>query len=188
MLAYVPVRFDLYRQLSPRLWPVMQVLVAHADRAGCCWPSVRRITDLTGVPRSTVSRYLAALERAGYLSRTRKPGGPYTYTIAAQWLPSEVSHQQGRGVPLPRTEEDPIKKREGARARFEKVSELSDDRAKWEARLRSWCKSGFWLPYWGEKPGNPGCMVPAALIASPGCSHSRRLADDQVRTGGWTCE
>jgi hypothetical protein len=49
LLPFVPVIFDAYRLLKPRMWPVMQALVAHADRAGRCWPSVRRIADLTGV-------------------------------------------------------------------------------------------------------------------------------------------
>ena len=42
--------------------------------------------------------------------------------------------------------------------------ELSDDHAKWEARLRSWRKSAFWLPLWGAKPGEAGCIVPPALL------------------------
>ena len=46
--------------------------------------------------------------------------------------------------------------------------EIPDERSKWEARLRSWRKSGFWLPYWGEKPGNPSCIVPIALLQAPG--------------------
>src|SRR3954451_1272360 len=150
MLAFVPVAFDVYRQLAPRLWPVMQTLVAHADRAGCCWPSVRRIADLTGVPRSTVSRYLTALERDRHVSRTRKPGGSYTYQIAAQWLPSALSHRRRPGVPPARTEEKAGKKTGYAQARFAKsgvsFGEMPDDRAKWDARLRSWRKSRFWLP------------------------------------------
>jgi len=44
--------------------------------------------------------------------------------------------------------------------------ELPDDRAKWEARLRSWRKSRFWLPLWGAKPGEPGCLAPADLLQS----------------------
>ena len=42
-------------------------------------------------------------------------------------------------------------------------SELPDDRAKWQARLRSWRQSRFWLPLWGPKPGEAGCFAPAEL-------------------------
>jgi hypothetical protein len=42
--------------------------------------------------------------------------------------------------------------------------EIPDDRAKWEARLRSWRKSEFWLPLWGSKPGEAGCLVPVMLL------------------------
>jgi hypothetical protein len=42
--------------------------------------------------------------------------------------------------------------------------EIPDDRAKWEARLRSWRKSGFWLPLWGPRPDQPGCFAPIAVL------------------------
>jgi hypothetical protein len=54
------------------------------------------------------------------------------------------------------------------RARFANrgasFGEIPDETAKWEARLRSWRKSGFWLPLWGAKPGEAGCFAPAALL------------------------
>jgi DNA-binding transcriptional ArsR family regulator len=155
MLAYVPVIFDAYRLLRPRLWPVMQILVAHADRAGCCWPSVRRIADLTGVPRSTVSRYLATLERAGHLSRTRRPGGVYVYQIAVRWLPSAVSHRNRAAVPATRPKNDPDKK----------IPAGQDD-LRWEARLRGWQRRKQWLGFWGPKPSEPGCWAPPAMLAA----------------------
>jgi len=34
----------------------------------------------------------------------------------------------------------------------------------WQARLRSWRQSRFWLPLWGPKPTEPGCFAPAALM------------------------
>ena len=44
--------------------------------------------------------------------------------------------------------------------------EMPDERAKWQARLRSWRKSRFWLPLWGPKPGEPGCFAPAELLTA----------------------
>ena len=46
--------------------------------------------------------------------------------------------------------------------------EIPDDRAKWEARLRSWRTSRFWLPLWGPKPTEPGCFAPAGVLAASG--------------------
>jgi hypothetical protein len=54
------------------------------------------------------------------------------------------------------------------RARFAKrevsFGELPDDRAKWQARLRGWRTSRFWLPLWGPKPSEPGCFAPPSLM------------------------
>ncbi len=53
MLEYVPVRFDLYRTVRAPLRWTLQCLVAHADRTGKCWPSVRRIAEVAGMSKST---------------------------------------------------------------------------------------------------------------------------------------
>jgi len=42
--------------------------------------------------------------------------------------------------------------------------ELSDDRAKWQARLRGWRQSWFWLPLWGPRPDQLGCFAPLELL------------------------
>lgn len=158
MLTFVPVRFDLYRAVRPALRWTLQCLVGFADRDGRCWPSVRRLAGVTGLGKSSVSRHLAALERAGIIRRHRKPGGVYSYSVDARFLPAQrgVSHQRDRGVPPRSREEQPIKK----------TSEFQDDSAQWEARLRSWRKSEgrFWNAFWGPKPNEPGCWVPAALL------------------------
>ena len=116
------------------------------------------------------------LAKDGIISRQRRPGGVYAYTIAARFLPAArgVSHRREKGVPRPRTEEQEGKNTTGAQARFGKsgagdfsrtssFGELPDERIKWEARLRSWRKSGFWLPSFGPKPGEIGCFAPAQL-------------------------
>jgi DNA-binding transcriptional ArsR family regulator len=168
MLAFVPVTLDLYRTVRRHLHWTLQNLVAYADRSGKCWPSVRTLSAATGQPRSTVSRHLAQLAEAGVIARQRRPGGVYSYVIAGRFLPAQrgVSHSREKGVPPAGTEEQEAKKT-GARARFAKsgmsYGEIPDDRAKWDARLRSWRKSRFWLPLWGPKPSEPGCWAPAAL-------------------------
>ena len=170
MLSFVPVTLDLYRTVRRHLHWTLQNLVAFADRTGQCWPSVRTLAAATGQPRSTVSRHLAQLAQEGVIARQRRPGGVYRYVIVARFLPAArgVSQQRDRGVPPPRTEEQAGKKTEGARARFAKsgvsFGEMPDERAKWQARLRSWQQSRFWLPLWGPKPGEPGCFAPAELL------------------------
>src|ERR1044072_4114905 len=91
MLAFVPVVIESYRHLPPRLWPVMQVLVAHVGRGGRAWPGVLRMADITGVPRSSVSRYLMMLERADCFTRSRQRGGVWVYQIAARFLPGAIA-------------------------------------------------------------------------------------------------
>jgi hypothetical protein len=69
-------------------------------------------------------------------------------------------------------EEKPEKKNQGdgARARQwfaqsgSRYGDLIDERSKWEARLRSWRQSRFWLPLWGPKPTEPGCFAPLEVL------------------------
>jgi DNA-binding transcriptional MocR family regulator len=173
LLSFVPVTLDLYRAVRRHLHWTLQNLVSFADRTGRCFPSVRTLAAATGTPRSTVSRHLTQLAKEGVIARQRRPGGVYAYTIASRFLPASrgVSHSREKGVPRVRTEEQVGKKTDArARDRFadRKVSfgEIPDDRAKWEARLRGWRKSGFWLPLWGSKPGEAGCIAPAALLTA----------------------
>jgi DNA-binding transcriptional MocR family regulator len=181
LLSFVPVTLDLYRNVRRHLHWTLQNLIAFADRTGRCFPSVRTLAACTGTPRSTVSRHLAQLAAEGVITRQRRPGGVYAYVIAARFLPAArgVSHSREKGVPPARTEEQVGKKTEGARARFAEsgfrktgigkpgisFSELPDERAKWEPRIRSWRESRFWLPLWGPKPTEPGCFAPASLTA-----------------------
>ena len=191
MLAFVPVHFATYRPLKPRLRWAMQCLVSFADHAGRCFPSVRTLALHAGISKSAAGRDLAELEALGHLTRTRRPGGVYIYRIARRFLPrwarEQVSQHRDRkrkawrgrraevspgGVPERGTEEKPLKKNQGegarARERFadRRVSftELPNERVKWEARLRSWRQSRFWLPLWGPKPTEPGCFAPASLM------------------------
>jgi DNA-binding transcriptional ArsR family regulator len=158
MLAFVPVRFDLYRPLKAHLRWTLQCLVSFADRTGRCFPSVRKLAEVVGIGKSSVSRHLAQLAEADVIIRTRKPGGVYSYTIAARFLPAarEVSRSRSQAVPHLPTEEKPIKK----------TGEFQDDSVKWEPRLRAWRHSGgrFWNAFWGPKPSEPGCFVPTGLL------------------------
>ena len=181
MLPFIPVTLDFYRTVKRHLHWTLQNLVAFADHGGKCWPSVRTLAAATGTPKSTVSRHLAQLAAEGIITRQRRPGGCYAYTIAKAFLPAQrgVSHRREKGVPPPRTEEQ-VAKETGARgarfavspsggsnARFavfrakeNSFGELLDERVKWEARLRSWRQSRFWLPLWGPRPDQPGCFAP----------------------------
>jgi hypothetical protein len=169
LLTYVPVVLDVYRALKPRLWPIVQVLVAHADHAGRCWPGVRRIGELTGVPKSTVARYLLALERDGHIARQWRRGKGCIYTIAARFLPAaRLSHKRVPAVPPARAEEHDVKKTRSP-SRFVKQESYADSpdlpsMPPWEQRLRGFMRKGLWLPAWGAKPTEAGCLVPLAIL------------------------
>ena len=172
MLAFVPAAIDLYRPFRPHLRWTMQCLVSFADRTGRCFPSIRRLAEHAAISKSAAARHLTELSRIGVISRQRRPGRGYVYEIDRRFLPrAPVSHQRSAGVPRQVGQETdaPKQMREArTRARFANrgisFGEIPDDRAKWEARLRSWRKSQFWLPLWGTRPGEAGCMVPAALL------------------------
>jgi DNA-binding transcriptional ArsR family regulator len=170
VLSFVPVTLDLYRTVRRHLHWTLQNLVAFADRTGKCWPSVRTLAAATGTPRSTVSRHLAQLAEAGVIARQRRPGGVYAYTIASRFLPAArgVSHSREKGVPPPGREEQAGKKTGYTRARFAKsgvsFGEMPDERSKWESRLRGWRTKRFWLPLWGAKPGEAGCLAPTEVL------------------------
>src|SRR3954468_9935666 len=100
MLAFVPTVFDLYRPLKPHLRWTLQCLVSFADRAGCCFPSIRKLAEHAGLSKSAAGRHLAALERTGVITRKRRPGGVYDYEIDPRYLPrAPVSHLHDTTVP-----------------------------------------------------------------------------------------
>jgi DNA-binding transcriptional regulator YhcF (GntR family) len=171
LLSFVPVTFDLYRPLTPRLRWAMQCLVSFADHAGRCFPSVRRFAVHAGISKSAAQRDLAELVDLGLASRKRRPGHGYVYRVARRFLPKwaaeQVSQHRVRkreaqrarqaeraatGVPERGTEEKPIKKNHGedarAHASFGK-SEVTGgayyfDRVagQWKARVEGWVRSG----------------------------------------------
>ena len=166
MLTYVPVVFAVYRPLKPNLRWTLQCLVGFADTAGKCFPSVRKLAEVTGLSKSTVSRHLAELVKIGMISRSRRLGGVYQYRIDARFLPAtRVSHARKAAVPRARTEEQPTKNRSD--------SALPDYGAQWEPRLRVWKQSQFWRDSWGPKPGEAGCFAPVALHGAT-IEHDRR--------------
>jgi hypothetical protein len=158
MLAYIPVRFDLYRPLRPALRWTLQCLVGFADRTGRCFPSIRKLAAVAGISKSTASRHLAELARDGTISRQRRAGGCYAYRIDSRFLPpaAKVSHARDRAVPPTRREEYLSKKTSD--------SALPDYGSQWQARLSAWRKSRFWLPQFGPRPDEPGCFAPLALL------------------------
>src|SRR3954451_7250525 len=139
MLAFVPVNFDLYRPLKPRLRWAMQCLVSFADRTGRCWPSCRKFAAFAGISKSAAQRHLTGLIEAGVATRKRRPGRGYEYEIDRRFLPrAPVSHFRKERVPLQAGQEtDTGKQRKGAlpRNRFgrSKVSygELPDPSERW---------------------------------------------------------
>ena len=190
MLAFVPVAFDVYRPLKPRLRWAMQCLVSFADRAGRCFPSIRTLAQHAGISKSAAARDLAELAAAGLVTRRRRPGGVYVYRIDRRFLPkwaprklsqprdsrfgtalSLMTDRSARGVPASGTEEKPDKKNQGsaqARARFANpqvsYGALPDPNDRWAPRINAWRKSGFWLAEWGDRPNESGCMAPQALL------------------------
>src|SRR4051794_28891716 len=194
MLAFVPVAFDVYRPLKPRLRWAMQCLVSFADHAGRCFPSIRTFALHAGVSRSAAQRDLADLAAAGLVTRRRRPGGVYVYRIGPRFLPKwpkrkvsqardwqiiaasdQRSDRSTGAVPVLGTKENSDKKNQGwarKRAQFAKPEMINgglpDETDRWKARIRSWLKSRFWLPDWGPRPDEPGCWAPLSVLSVAG--------------------
>jgi hypothetical protein len=157
MLDYVPVSFAVYRPLKAHLRWTLQNLVGFADHAGKCFPSLRTLAAVTGIPKSTIGRHLAQLVTCSAISRKRRPGGGYIYQIDARFLPANrVSHARKSAVPRGvRLEEKTGKKKAGFAD-----SQHVEGGVPWKQRLRGWKERRFWLPVWGPKPGEHGCLAP----------------------------
>ena len=152
MLAYIPVRFDVFRPIRRHLRWTLQCLIGFTNQAGQCFPSVRKLAEVAEIGKSTAARHLAELERTGVLKRARRRGRGFVYTIDSAFLPASkaMSHSRAARVPPGRTEENPKKQ--------------SSDSPNWEARLRRFREQGLWVARFGPRPGEPGCMVPPGLL------------------------
>ena len=154
----------------------------YVDRAGKAFPSLRQLARDARMSLASVSRYMTALEQLEVFHRQRRPGGRYVYQLAEAYRPRWPG-RAGRGVSAVRqgvskaetTEQaEPRKHREGARvrARFAKpgisFGEIPDERAKWDARLRSWRNRGFGCRYGGRsRPSRAASPRHASLMGLP---------------------
>ncbi|MCB0066021.1 MAG: helix-turn-helix domain-containing protein, partial [Caldilineaceae bacterium] len=78
---------------------VLLCLAEHADDDGLCWPSLRRISELTRLSHATVTRCLACLEEDGHINRQRGKGGQGHST----------KYQLAIGECQKRSHDDPVK-------------------------------------------------------------------------------
>jgi hypothetical protein len=156
LFQIVAVPFDAYAALSraEHRW-LMTCLARYCDREGRCWPSMRQLAADARMSLASVCRYLAAMAALGVFQRERRPGGRYRYTLAESYRPrwpgGGVSGQK-HGVPARGTQEANPGKYKRFAQDFHEVP--------WVQRLDSWQKSQFWLPQWGPKPGERGCLAP----------------------------
>ena len=51
---------------------LLLVLANYADENGVCFPSIKRLVDDTGIPKSTLVLCLAKLTKMGFISKNRK--------------------------------------------------------------------------------------------------------------------
>ncbi len=180
LFAIIAVPFDAFQALPrPEHRWLLTCFSRYVDRAGAAFPSLRQLARDARMSLASVCRRMAELEQLAVFQRQRKPGGRYHYVLADAYRPRWPGRDLGRvsglkqGVSQGETSQqvDPAKHQEDARARRRfarkdvSLVELLDERSKWEARLRSWRRSHFWLPLWGPKPTEPGCFAPAELRA-----------------------
>jgi hypothetical protein len=81
--AWTVRRAVLVSDLTPTQRLVALVLLEHVDAGGACWPSLATLSRESGLGKSAICDALAALEGAGWVTRTRRfsPGGDPTSTL-----------------------------------------------------------------------------------------------------------
>ena len=178
MFSIIALPYDALQHLPAREFKTLVAVLRWVDRAGRCFPSLAQIAHAVGVSESTACRSMQCLDAAGVFDeRTRAGNGRYRYQVNARYLPrwpgkaSPSASLQDR-LPQPaRQESKLIKESRDAQARFAKsrvsFTEMPDERAKWDARLRGWQTKRFWLPLWGPKPTETGCYAPLAALQPP---------------------
>lgn len=77
-------------------------IARHADSDGKCWPSVKRISDITGLSASTIKRKLKVLEALGLVKHQRRKGdnGRNSSNIYTVGYRAMVTHTIGHSDPL----------------------------------------------------------------------------------------
>jgi hypothetical protein len=164
------VPFDQYAALpsAQHRW-VLMALARYADRDGRCWPSIRQLARDARMSAASVCRYLKSLCDLGVFQRSRAPGMRYRYRLAEAYVPrwpGRVSSAANRVSQGGKQEPNQGKHRKDSstlKEALKKVTseEIHDDSLRWEARLRAWQRSRFWLNWWGPKPDQPDCWAPA---------------------------
>jgi hypothetical protein len=165
----VAIPFDAFQALpTPQHRWLLTCFSRYVDKAGIAFPTLRQLARDARISLSSVSRYMTAMADLGVFQRERQPGGRYRYTLAEAYRP----RWPGRPKPsvpalelrVPQAATQQVKP--AKQIEKERFAGLLDDRQQWEARLRSWNRSGgrFWNPFWGPKPTEPGCFVPLVLL------------------------
>src|SRR4051794_41066109 len=72
--------------MKPTHVHVLVGLLSFADRAGKCWPSLRRLAKAVGMSLTRVQRAIVEMEAAGYLTRQRRFGSSCIYKLARRFL------------------------------------------------------------------------------------------------------
>jgi hypothetical protein len=75
VLTNVSIPVAELANLKPVHCTVLAGLLAFADRAGRCWPCLRKLVEITGLTLSRVHRAITEMESAGILTRKRRGAG-----------------------------------------------------------------------------------------------------------------
>lgn len=81
---------------------VLLTLARHADAEGYCWPSMKRISKITGLSISTIKRKIRILEDAGLVDhrRRKKADGEPDSNLYCLGVGVTVTLPMGQGEPL----------------------------------------------------------------------------------------
>ncbi len=77
------------KRVGPHAVYVYFVLAQHVDSDGACWPSLRRIANITGMTERTVRRCLRKLEECGFIITEPRRGDGATLTNLYRLTPPQ---------------------------------------------------------------------------------------------------
>lgn len=167
MFQIVAVPFDAFQALpsAQHRW-LLTCFSRYVDRAGKAFPTLRQLARDARMSVASVSRYMTTMADLGVFQRERKPGRRYHYILAEAYRPRWPGRPK-LAVPAPKPRVSRARTQQVKPAKqMGKEHEIGDDSAQWAARVRGWHSSGgrFWNPFWGPKPNDPRCWVPAKVL------------------------
>ncbi len=166
---------------------VYVVLADHANDAHECWPSIRRISKLTGMTQQSVRNQLRVLKNYGIISIEHRGKKPPSLTNMYRFLPPHLPPKRNDSPPLNET----IDKQEPIEQELVEQEKKAASAAELPEILKTEKFRTAWGDYLTHRKEKRSSMTPTAIsraLAKLECwGHDRAVAAlDHSTANGWT--